>query len=81
VTVRRLAVPIPDDASATQLAALGTLAAELGEGRWDALARSFTRLDQRGAVVPAAMAQMLADLAIAFRRAAASRDDREPVRL
>jgi hypothetical protein len=70
----RLAVPIPVDATATQLGAVAALAAQLGQGRWEDLSRSFAQLDQRQASVPEPMAELLGELAAGLRRAA---DDRE----
>ena len=64
--MRRLQVPLPDDATATQLGALGALADQLARGNWNHLATSFNRLDQQRAYVPGPMAA----LAASFRRAA-----------
>jgi hypothetical protein len=71
----RLLVPLPPDATGRQLLAVGVLADQLGQGRWADLARSFARLDQRAATVPAPMAELLGTLAGALRRAGADLDD------
>jgi hypothetical protein len=54
------------------------MADQLGQGRWAELARSFGRLAQREASVPVPMAELLAGLADALRRAGAEREQVEP---
>jgi hypothetical protein len=72
--MRRLAVPIPPDATGHQLAAVAALADQLGQGQWNRLAASFNKLDQKAAYVPGPMGALLADLAAGLRRAAADRE-------
>jgi hypothetical protein len=72
----RLAVPLPAEATERQLAALATLADQLGQGRWDRLATSFVRLEQQGAHVPQPMSELLGGLAAGLRRAAAELEGR-----
>jgi hypothetical protein len=77
--MRRLQVVLPDDATYRQLAALAALAGQLSRGNWNHLSASFNRLDQEAARVPRPMAALLAALADAFRKAAASVPDEDEI--
>jgi hypothetical protein len=44
----RIAVTIPEATTATQLAAVASLASAVAAARWDLLARSFARMAEGG---------------------------------
>jgi hypothetical protein len=71
----RIAVTIPEATTAQQLAAVASLTSAIAAARWDLLARSFSRMDARGAVIAPPMAAILEGLGYQLREAARERTE------
>jgi hypothetical protein len=69
----RVAVSIPEGTTAHQLAAVASVLAAIGAGRWEHLARSFTRMDAGRAVIAPSMAAILDGLSEQLRQAGEER--------
>jgi hypothetical protein len=69
----RVAVTIPTEATPDQLLAVASLVSTIGAGRWEDLARSFTRMEQTGAVISRPMSALLEGLGHQLRQAARER--------
>jgi hypothetical protein len=68
----RVSVMLPLDVTGAQLAAVASLLSAIEQGRWEHLARSFTRMQTTGAVVAEPMAEVVGRLAQQLREAAGS---------
>ena len=78
-----ISVAVPLQATGAELRAMASLVAAIERGRWDALVRTFDRMDRDAAQLPEALETMLGHLAGQLRIVARERatDDAEAARL